>query len=127
MLKRGDSVAHFVVTRTDGTRVDYATIWQRKNLLLVLLPAEESDAFAEYGVRLDGRRSELTSYGTEVVITRNDVPSLESPAVVVADRWGEVFLAVTSAAVTGLPDPDELAEWLRFVQSQCPECEGESR
>jgi hypothetical protein len=26
-----------------------------------------------------------------------------------------------------LPDADALMEWLRYVQMQCPECQGESR
>jgi len=27
--------------------------------------------------------------------------------------------------VAGLPSPREIAAWLRFVEIQCPECEGE--
>jgi hypothetical protein len=40
MLERGDQVPHFAVTMLHGTRTDYSEIWQRRNLLLVCLPAE---------------------------------------------------------------------------------------
>jgi len=29
--------------------------------------------------------------------------------------------------VDGLPGPEDVIDWLRYVQHQCPECEGESR
>ena len=42
------------------------------------------------------------------------------------DRWGEIAWQ-TSADPARLPGPDEVIDWLCFVQRQCPECEGEAR
>ena len=118
---------HFEVTRVDGARVRYSTIWQRKNLLLVVLPAAETGASADYAARLTAHRPAIAEHDAECVITRDRVPGVPSPGVVVADRWGEVHFVAGSSGSTGLPSPEELIEWLHYVQVKCPECEGESR
>lgn len=52
---------------------------------------------------------------------------VEPGSMVVSDQWGEVFHVYPGAADThDLPAPDELAEWLRFMAIQCPECQGEA-
>jgi hypothetical protein len=38
MLQTGDLIPHFTVTTFSGESFDYSDIWQRKNLVLVLLP-----------------------------------------------------------------------------------------
>jgi peroxiredoxin len=47
-------------------------------------------------------------------------------AVLVADPWGEVRFRQEAGAGHELPEPAELADWVRFVAIQCPECEGEA-
>jgi hypothetical protein len=126
MYRRGDLVPHFDVVTRDGARATYSKIWQRLNLLLVALPAGEPGA-DDYASRLAARWPELTANDTACVITSDDVDRLPAPAVLIADRWGEVFFAATVARAAHLPDPEELVAWLRYVQNQCPECEGESR
>ena len=45
-----------------------------------------------------------------------------------ADQWGEIFLVQAGAeGEHAFPPPEEVAEWLRFVAIQCPECQGEAR
>ena len=58
-------------------------------------------------------------------MTQDGVPGIPSPGVIVADRWGEVAYVVATSAVADLPPPQELIDWLAYVQTQCPECEGE--
>ena len=70
--------------------------------------------------------SELTGDDNAFVITRDRVSGLPSPGVVVADRWGEIQYVADAAGVDDLPSPQELIEWLQYVQSQCPECQGEA-
>jgi len=53
-------------------------------------------------------------------------PHVEVSALVVADWWGEVHVA-TAIRTAGLPPPDELLEWLDYIETRCPECEAESR
>lgn len=45
-----------------------------------------------------------------------------SAAVFVADRWGRVYHAVTAASERELPAPRQVAEWLKYLATQCPEC-----
>jgi peroxiredoxin len=44
-----------------------------------------------------------------------------SPAIFVADRYGEIF-AEYRAKGRELPKIDDLLQWLFFINSQCPEC-----
>jgi peroxiredoxin len=46
----------------------------------------------------------------------------------IADQWGELFLVQAGGEDQhDYPAPAEVAEWLRFVAIQCPECQGEAR
>ena len=48
MLQTGDLVPHFTVTTFSGGSFDYSDIWQRKNLVLVLLPHADSAATTKF-------------------------------------------------------------------------------
>lgn len=126
MLQARDLISHFNVTTLSGERFAYSEIWQLKNLVLISLPQSEPVACAEYVSRLTVQISKLTRNDTAVVITRDRVSGLPSPGVVVADRWGEIQYVARAAGVGTLPSPQELIEWLQYVQSQCPECQGEA-
>jgi hypothetical protein len=127
MLQKGELVPHFSVTTVEGERFDYSNIWQRKNLVLLSLPHEESAGRANYLSELTTRMSELSANDYACVITEDSVSGLPSAGVVVADRWGEIHHVAHAARVEDLPSPDGLLEWLRYVQIQCPECEGEAK
>ena len=107
--------------------VSYGNIWQRQNLLLLMLPSTPSDEAATYLSRVQARITELTDYSTAVVITTDSIEGLTCPSVIVADRWGEIHWIVDAGSVERMPDPTELIEWLRSVQMRCPECEGETK
>ena len=127
VLQSGNRVPHFTVTRIDGSRAAYADAWQFRNLLLVVLPAEPSPAEDAYLARLDARDADWASFDTASILTRDDVPGVPRPGVVVADRWGEIHHVSGAASVGELTPPDELVEWLRYISHKCPECEGEAR
>jgi hypothetical protein len=79
-----------------------ALILDCKNLLLVLLPKSRSDA--GYISDLRAYESDFRSLDTECVIARDDTPWLRGPAVLLADRWGEVIhitAAVRVRAISG--------------------------
>lgn len=130
-LERGARLPTLRVRRTDGAMFDDAEVWQRRNLLLVRVPADDalvSDEDAARWLRaLDQARPDLQRYEAAVVVTRDDVAGLSAPGVVVADRWGEVQFVALAARTAELPDVATLMEWLRFVDHACPECEGEAR
>jgi hypothetical protein len=127
MLKRGDSVPHFEVGTLEGEPFTYSTIWQHKNLLLVTIPPRDSESTSAYAADVTARFREFDDPDFACVITEDQVPGISAPAVVVADRWGEIVFAVEKSYVADLPAPQELIEWLNYVRNQCPECEGEAR
>jgi hypothetical protein len=127
MLQRGDSVPHFEVRRLEGEPFSYSTIWQHKNLLLVTIPTLDSESTDAYAADVTARVRGFGDQDLESVLTQDRVPGVSAPAVVVADRWGEIVFAVEKSDVADLPAPVELIEWLDYVRNQCPECEGEAR
>jgi hypothetical protein len=127
MFHKGELIPHIDVTTVDGGRFAYSDIWQRKNLVLVSLSPEESDANDEYLSQLTTQMSDLTGDDTACVITQTHIPGIPAPAVVVADRWGEIHHVTNTPRVEDLPTPQELVEWLRYIRCQCPECEGEAK
>jgi hypothetical protein len=127
MIQAREQLPHFQVTTIDGRVIAYDTIWQRRNLVLLLLPAPSGDTAGAYVSLLAERRAEIDALAAECVITADTVPGVRAPAVVIADRWGEVQFAEAAATVAGLPAVDELLDWLAYVQHRCPECEGEAR
>jgi hypothetical protein len=127
MLQKGELLPHFSVTTIAGERFAYSDIWQRKNLVLVSLSHEESKGSTTYLAQLAIGMSELTGDDTACLITKDGIPGVPAPGVVVADRWGEIHHVTHAARVEDLPSFQELVDWLRYVQSQCPECEGESK
>ena len=43
------------------------------------------------------------------------------PAILVADRYGQVFHLRSAGAEHALAEPRELEEWLKYLATQCPE------
>lgn len=127
MLHAGEHVPHFDVVTLEGTRVAYVTIWQQKHLMLVLLPDEHSSPATVYVSRLAVLISEESLGDVACVFTREAIPGLASPGVLVADRWGEIYLVADGASIDELPPPGDVVDWLRHVRMRCPECEGEAR
>ena len=126
-LSPRDLLPMFRVTNAvDGAPAQYQDIWQRKNLLLVIAPENDSTA-AEYTKALIEAAPTLAGNDTAFGVTWNTIPGIPSAGLVVADRWGEVYYVKGAGRAADLPTPGDLAEWLRYVQNECPECEGEVR
>lgn len=45
-----------------------------------------------------------------------------APAVLIADRYGEIFAEYHARQTPGLPGINDVLQWLAFINSQCPEC-----
>ena len=127
MIEPRELLPHFEVKTIDGGRVDYSTISQRKNLVLVGLAGLKEDDREAYARQFIERLPELRSFDAECVITSDSLPRVPAPAIVVADRWGEVQYVGTGSHGGELPTVDDVLEWLGYVQQRCPECEGEAR
>jgi hypothetical protein len=127
VLQRGDSVPHFDLRTLDGEELSYSTIWQRRNLVLITLPASDSEPARTYASELTSRRPEFRRYDADCVITRDNIPGIPTPGALIADRWGEIACIAATKDVAELPPVQELLEWASYVQLQCPECQGEAK
>lgn len=125
MLRRGDAVPHFTVTTVDGASFTYATVWQRSNLVLAVLPSRV-DA-AAVSAELRKRAAELARADTACVVTHEPVAGVPAPGVLVADRWGEVVHVAAAPPDGPGSAAADLLEWAEHVAHRCPECEGEAR
>jgi hypothetical protein len=121
-----DVMPMFTALSADGSLVSYEDIWQRKNLVLVTLP-EDNPTRTAYTTSLNMLVDSIACSDTTVVITTTPIDGVPCPGVVVADRWGEVYFVQQAARASELASPEELIEWVRYVQIQCPECQGETR
>lgn len=127
MLHRGDLVPHFTVKTLQGGEFSYATIWQRRSLVLVALPATDSERFRRYVSELTASAAAFAEGEADCVVTSDRIQEIPGPAVLVADRWGEVVWIAAISDERDLPPVKEVLEWVRYVQTRCPECEGEAR
>jgi hypothetical protein len=128
MLKAREQIPHFTVTTIDGVAVRYSTLWQRKNLVLIALSEADAAGAAAYVAAVSSLLQALPGPDeTACIATREVVPGVPRPGVVVADRWGEVHFVDSAERVADLPAANEVVAWLRYVRMQCPECEGETR
>lgn len=127
MVTRGDSVPMFDVRTIENRSISYSTIWQHRNLVLITLPDVECAACVVYIAQLTTQMAACAGQNSECVITRDRVPGVPCPSAVVADRWGEVVHVATASDVADLPSAQELVDWVTYLQTQCPECEGEAR
>lgn len=126
-MQRGDPVPHFRVAAVDDPIVEYSTIWQRRNLVLVVLSEADSASSRAYVSQLEAAVSAFHSHETECVITRDAVAGVASPAVLIADRWGEIIFVAGGSNVTDLPRLPDILDWIAYLQTRCPECEGEAK
>jgi hypothetical protein len=113
------------VITVEGNRVQYADLWQRKNIVLLTVPADGSAA--AYASELLSDEPLLATHDTACIVTADSLQGLPPASVVIADRWGEIQFIVTGQSVRALPSIGELVDWLEHVQHQCPECQGETR
>ncbi len=125
MLHPGDHVPHVSIRTIDGATVNYVDLWQQKNLIFLSIPAEP--AFTDYAARLEHSVRPTVPGDTALVISHDALPDLPTPAVVVADKWGEIHYAQAAATIDEMPDAEAIVDWLTYVRVQCPECQGETR
>lgn len=108
---------HFVVRTTEGTTVDYRSIWQRDQLLLICLDqSAASDPLLRLAWDLAARGKDLSVVETSLVVTREPIAGLPCPGLVLADRYGEIFWTREPGGVT---DADDVIDTLRVMQSRC--------
>jgi hypothetical protein len=125
MLNKGDHVPRFECVTIDDIRVNYADVWQKKNLALLCLSEDSSPEAQSYIQQLREALPALAVHDAVVVVTTTPIDGMPLPGCAVADRWGQMQWVTSAERIVDLPSPREIAAWLQFVEIQCPECEGE--
>jgi hypothetical protein len=120
------SVPQFTIHDVDAREIRYREIWQHDHLVLVLLDTDAPRATIDDWL---ARRQAFADLGARLIISRDAIPGVAPPALIVADRWGEIVYRWTGPMpqAQGMPGPDEALEWIDWVARRCPECEGEAR
>jgi hypothetical protein len=126
MLQRGDLVPHFEVRTTTGELFSYSSIWQRKSLVLISLSPTVA-ANEDYVRELKKHGAEFSERDSVCVVTRDGVLGLPATGALIADQWGEIVHVVAPIDVNDMPTPRALLEWVEYIASRCPECEGEAK
>ncbi len=72
-------------------------------------------------VIVPGTAAAAPPFGKVLLDERASIADPASASVVVADRYGQIFEAVHAGASHALPSPRELAEWLKYLGTLCPE------
>jgi hypothetical protein len=116
------TMPHFSVRTAGGERVEYAKdVWQRKNLVLIAVPAGTDER------ALARVYAPVAAEDIWLVVTSAPVAGVHAPAVLIADQWGEVAHSAAASTIAELPAVEDVASWLEHVRQRCPECEGEAR
>jgi len=144
----GHSIRDFTVHTASGP-VAWSRLRGRKNLVLVLLAGEGQGSARRLIGELADRYDEIKEQTSEVVVvfpSEEEAREVNLPfpaawdpegilareyahgeqgevsALLVTDRFGEVFLHQWLAPPAGAMDADSVLGMLEFIEKQCPEC-----
>lgn len=122
-LRPGELIPHFEGLTSDGRRLEYEQLWQRRNLVLFVLPPNSHDVARRYLGALEGRLAELRPDDTTLVLSDLGLARLPLGTLVIADRWGEIaHLQELASDVAAWPSIDDVLDWVEFIRMKCPEC-----
>ena len=96
----------------------------RQAIVVAALHEAGCAACEAYAARLAGASEEIAEWDGRVKYVR-DV-AYETPAVIIADQWGEIAALEAAGDAHRFMQPDEVVTWVRYLAMKCPECEGEA-
>lgn len=88
-------------------------------------PCPECQAYLE---SLTAQATELAAWGARLHPGDAGLAAalgVDPPTIVIADEWREIQL-LESSGQHALPSAQTVLEWVRWLGSRCPECEGEA-
>ena len=115
---------------------------QQGSRVLLLVRDDALERARPYLSALEQRMAELREwYGSTLLVTERVLPDSALPAaraepetwvalgiregasaLIIADRWGDVYSSQQSRSFDDLPSTAQIEEWIRFLAMQCPEC-----
>jgi hypothetical protein len=122
-LRPGNLVSNFDGVTHDGREVPYEELWQRRNFVLFVVPAELGATASSYFSALERRLADLKPADTSLVLSHQPINGVGMNGLVIADRWSEVVHAADLASdPASWPSIDDIVEWVEFIRSKCEEC-----
>jgi peroxiredoxin len=144
LLKKGNILPAFCLPAASGEVVRLGELRGRRNLVLFLSHPPGCNACEQELRELDSARGELRQEEAEVLavipgssaevrelkrrlslslpLLIDAAPALNGgAAMVVTDRFGEIFAVTRAGKEHQLPTPAQIAEDLAFIGVQCPE------
>jgi hypothetical protein len=106
-------------TTSDGRRIHASDLRGRKNIVLIFSGGPSNEPVRELVRSLSVRHGEIQDEDAEIIIVEHN--TLDRAAVCIADRYGEVYFSEFCSDIS-CTSADNVLEWLRFIESQCPEC-----
>lgn len=91
---------------------------RRIDATALLLPGR-TDA-ADYVAALERRADDFAAWDGRIRVMSAD--GTATHRLLVVDRYGQVYAVHDGLDVSGLPAPDAVEEWFRFLATACPEC-----
>jgi len=117
-------------------------------LLLLLLHDASCPACRSYVERIFAERAEFDWWGADIAAVIPQARSAiepgpirrlydpgrslaertgaEFPGLLLVDQWGDIVERHQAGAQHAFPATDDVVSWVRFLGTQCPECEGEA-
>jgi hypothetical protein len=130
-LDRGMLLRDIPIVTLDGAPAWLSDFRGRRNVVLIFAgtDAEEARLISELRECKDAVREEeavaaiftgadAAIRGCYGALDERDTPAA---ALYISDRYGEIFFAAHVRRGQPLPSAAEVLEWLRFINSQCPE------
>jgi hypothetical protein len=106
-------------TTFDGRRIHASDLRGRKNIVVIFSGQQSSEPVEELVRALSVRHGEIQDEEAELILVEES--RLPRAAICIADRYGEVYFS-EFCSDTACTSADNVLEWLRFIEIQCPEC-----
>lgn len=105
-----------------GERIPDRLVGERRTRRLeasaIVIPGRAG--LTDYLQALTARADDFAAWDGRIVVLEPD--RTPEHRVVVVDRYGQVYEAVTASDSSDLPSAHALEEWFRFLATACPEC-----
>lgn len=124
-MQTGDRLPAIEVPAADGGSV--ALRQPGRFATVVVAVHERCDDCAAYRAQLAARADDVRAWdGRIVAVTADAAPGIATPAVLIADQWGELAAVENAGEEHDFIAVQEVLDWLRYLAMKCPECEGEA-
>jgi peroxiredoxin len=96
----------------------YREAYEQEETLVLVIGPDQSDENRQLAAQVGHPFPFLSDPAGRI----SSQQGLDTPTLVIADRWGEIWAAWMGGIEHRLPSMQDIREWLVFIEAQCPEC-----